>query len=108
MTGEAAFEVLSVRESSGTRQPLRTEGKELVDFSDESVRKEMRAPLKRIRAPDGNRVRANVERLGRELGKAWKQGGKARGELHRFVHKFSGTPEERDFAAAIFQYPRQT
>jgi hypothetical protein len=88
LTHEAAFELLSVRSGDGARQPLRMEGKELVDFSVAGVRKEARELLKKLKGPEGVRVRANADRLGAELDKSWKEGGEAHGELERFLNRF--------------------
>jgi hypothetical protein len=85
---EAAFELLSVREAQGTRQPLRLEGKRLVDFSVEGVRKETQELLQKIKGPEGKRVRANAEKLGSELEKSWKDGREASLELNRFLARF--------------------
>jgi hypothetical protein len=87
---EAAFELLSVRESHGARQPLRLEGKTAVDFSVDGVRKETRELLQKIKGPEGERVRANADKLGSELEKSWKEGGEAREQLDKFLSKFLG------------------
>jgi hypothetical protein len=92
ITHEAAFELLSVREGDGAQQPLRAKGKAPVDFSVNGVRKETQDLLIKLKGPEGQRVRANAERLGDELDKSWKEGGEARRELQRFMHKFLGSP----------------
>jgi hypothetical protein len=74
---------------TGARQPLRMEGKEIVDFSVEGVRRETRELLRKIKGEEGARVRANAERLGAEIDKSWKVGGEARGELDRFLQRFA-------------------
>jgi hypothetical protein len=88
VTHEAAFELLSVREGVGAQQPLRMQAKGRVDFTVDGVRKEVREILVKIKGPEGERVRANAERLGAELDKSWNEYGEARRELQSFIHKF--------------------
>jgi hypothetical protein len=85
---EAAFELLSVREATGARQPLRLQGQPAVDFSVDGVRKEISELLQKLKGPEGEHVRANAEKLGSELDKSWKEGGEASEELNRFLSKF--------------------
>jgi hypothetical protein len=88
ITHEAAFELLSVREGDGARQPLRMKGKHTVDFSVEGVRKETREVLLKIKGPEGERIRANAEKLGEALAESWQEGGEASRDLTMFMGKF--------------------
>jgi hypothetical protein len=88
LTHGAAFELLSIREAVGARQPLRTEGRALIDFSVEGVRAETRALLSKLDGVEGQRVRGNAEGLGEALERGWKEGGEARGELERLMTRF--------------------
>lgn len=90
ITHEAGFELLSIRDGPGARQPLRMEGKAPVDFSVDGVREETRELLVKLGGPEGMRVRANAVRLGEKLDKSWKEGGEARGELQKFMHVVMG------------------
>jgi hypothetical protein len=85
ITHGAAFELLSVREADAARQPRRMHGRATLDFSLEGTREEMRALLAKLKGEEGERVRANAERLGDALDLGWKEGGEARGELERFL-----------------------
>jgi hypothetical protein len=85
---EAAFELFSVRQAQGARQPLRLEGKAVVDFSVDGVREEIRELLHKIEGTEGKRIRTNAEKLGSELERSWKKGGVASEELNRFLDKF--------------------
>jgi hypothetical protein len=80
----AAFELLSVRERAGARQPLQMDSKKPVDFSAEGARKETRELLVKLKGPEGERMRANAGRLDVELDKLWEEGGEARENLQGF------------------------
>jgi hypothetical protein len=92
ITHEAGFELLSIRDGPGARQPFRMEGKAPVDFSVDGVRNETRELLVKIKGSEGARVRVNAARLGDELEKSWQDGGEAREELRRFMHMFMSLP----------------
>jgi hypothetical protein len=82
---EVVFELVSVRQGVLMHQPRHLEGKEAVDFSIDDVR--MEAPMLRgeLEGTEGNRVRANTERLGAEFDKLRYEGRSAHRELQRLV-----------------------
>jgi hypothetical protein len=88
VTHEAAFELLSVREGDGARQPLRMEGKHTVDFTVNGVRQETREMLAKIKGAEGERIRENAEKLSRALDGSWKEGGEANQGLVKFMNMF--------------------
>jgi hypothetical protein len=81
----AALELFSVRTGAGARQPLRREGADVVDFSEDGVRRETRELLVKLKNLEGMRVRENALRLGAELERAWEKGGEADVGLNDFL-----------------------
>jgi hypothetical protein len=84
----AGFELVSVRDGSATRQPLRFVGQDTIDFSVDGVRNEMRELLVKLHNDDGARIRANAVRLGNDMSKGWQKGGEASREVERFLGRF--------------------
>jgi hypothetical protein len=91
---DAAFELFSVRTGVGARQPLRLEGKAVIDFSVDGVRAETRALLQKVKGADGERVRANALRLGAALDQAWEKGGEADVRLDDFLERVLGRSQD--------------
>jgi hypothetical protein len=90
ITCKASFELLSVREGAGARQPLRMKDEAPVDFSVDGVRQETRQLLQKLRTDEGKRVRERAEQLGGNMNASWTGGGEAVQELVRFAERSLG------------------
>jgi hypothetical protein len=89
---EASYELLSVRTGVGAQPPYRCiNGKHLMpEFSAEGARKEMKDLIVRFKNEDGQRIRANFERLGEDYGKNWHEGGEAQVSMEQFLKSHLG------------------
>jgi hypothetical protein len=85
---DAAFELLAVRTGLGEQLPYRCRDGPTPDFSPRGVKKEIRELLKFLKGKEGQRVRANFERLGELYRGNWDEGGEARINLEGFLRKY--------------------
>jgi hypothetical protein len=89
LTHDAAFELLSVREGAGARQPLRADRAGIkIYFTIDGVRGETRQLLLRMRNEEGARIRANARKLGEAMDSSWHPGGDASTQLEALLRKY--------------------
>jgi hypothetical protein len=85
---EAGFELLSVRTGLGERVPYRCRNGPAPEFSVEGVKREVRELLQRLKGEEGQRIRANLERLGDAYRMNWEEGGEAKRNLEGFMKQY--------------------
>ncbi|KAJ3744145.1 hypothetical protein DFH05DRAFT_1525159 [Lentinula detonsa] len=90
LTHKAAFELIEVRSGKdGTKPLLRFEGTEYKPtFTVDAVKAEVGEFLKKIKSDEGQLVRSNFEKLGKEMWRSWDEGGQSRVELNEFLDMY--------------------
>ncbi|GLB39041.1 putative UDP-glucoronosyl and UDP-glucosyl transferase [Lyophyllum shimeji] len=85
---EVAFELTEVRTANGLKPIHRLNGR-TPKGTREAVGVEIRSVFDRCRGKEGEELRENAERLKRELGAAWEDGGAAKVAFREFLERYA-------------------